>query len=67
MTDDLTALARRLDELEKGQQELKESLARAESDRDAYHRLYLETMERCRKLELGLRGPKAERLGKDDK
>lgn len=64
---DLTALARRLDELERGQHELKASLQQAEADRDAYHRLYLETMERCRKLERGLTGRKAERLAADDK
>lgn len=56
---DLAQLARRLDELE-------ERVAVAELERDQYRRLYLETMERCRKLERGLIGQKSERLRKDD-
>jgi transposase len=31
-----------------------------------YRELYLRTLEQCRKLELGLVGPKSERLGADD-
>lgn len=52
---DLNALAQRLDTIEA-------SLKQAEADRDAYHRLYLQTLERCEKLERGLVGRKAERL-----
>lgn len=48
-------LERRLDELEK-------RFAAAEHDRDQYRALYLDTMERCRKLELGLRASTSERL-----
>lgn len=36
------------------------------AERDQYRRLYLEMLERCRKLELGLLGQKAERLGPND-
>ncbi len=49
------AILHRLDQLEK-------QFAAAERDRDQYRALYLETMERCRKLELGLRGSSSERL-----
>jgi transposase len=35
-------------------------------ERDEYRRLYLQTMELCRKLELGLIGPKRERLSAGD-
>jgi transposase len=34
----------------------------AEKQRDEYHRLYLEMMERCRKLEIGIVGSKSEHL-----
>ena len=62
---DLEALVRRLDELERSHGELKESLAAAEQARDAYHELYLEMMQRCRKLERGLLGKSAERVAGD--
>jgi len=48
-------IAARLDELEK-------RIATAERERDEYRTLYLETMERCRKLEIGLLAPKSEHL-----
>ncbi len=38
----------------------------AEKQRDEYHRLYLEMMERCRKLELGILGSKSEHLPPTD-
>jgi transposase len=56
---DAAEIVRRLDELEK-------RFATAEHERDEYKRLYLETMERCRKLELGLLSSKSEHLPKDD-
>jgi transposase len=56
---DLAQLACRLDELEREQQALRDS-------RDQYKQLYLEMLERCRKLERGLLGQKAERLSPDD-
>ena len=73
---DVAALARRLDEMLEEQRRLLEeqrrvrvaleemaaARAEAESQRDEYHRLYLELLERARKLELGLRGQSAERL-----
>jgi transposase len=49
------ATAERLDELAK-------RLGTLERERDEYRRLYLEMMERCRKLELGLVSSKSERL-----
>jgi transposase len=51
-------IAERLGELEK-------KFAVAEQQRDEYRALYLETMERCRKLELGLLASKSERLYED--
>ena len=38
------------------------TVAKLEEARDAYHDLYLEMLEKCRKLERGLLGQKAERL-----
>jgi transposase len=48
-------IAARLDELEK-------RVATAERERDEYRALYIETMERCRKLELGILASKSEHL-----
>ena len=62
----LAQLARRLDELEREQEALRESVQQAQAARDQYRQLYLQMLERCRKLELGLMGPKAERLRGDD-
>lgn len=42
--------------------ELRAENVRLASEREHYHRLYLATLEQCRKLELGLLGQKAERL-----
>jgi transposase len=42
------------------------SLGTAERERDEYRALYLETMERCRKLELGILASKSERLPEND-
>src|SRR5581483_8863148 len=42
--------------------EVVDELKELRRERDSYHKLYLETLERCRKLELGLLGQKAERL-----
>jgi transposase len=58
ITSDVTDVAQivhRLDELEK-------RVAVAEREREEYRELYLETMERCRKLELGILASKSERL-----
>jgi transposase len=49
--------------------ELAELSARVDAlvvERDEYRRLYLQTLELCRKLELGLVGPKRERLSAND-
>ncbi len=56
---DVADIALRLDELEK-------KFSASERERDEYRRLYLEMMERCRKLELGLRSSQSEHLPKDD-
>ena len=52
---DANKLFQRLDALEA-------KVAKLEEERDAYHDLYLEMLEKCRKLERGLLGQKAERL-----
>jgi hypothetical protein len=36
------------------------------AERDEYRKLYLQTLELCRKLELGILGPKRERLSAGD-
>jgi hypothetical protein len=56
---DVAEIVHRLDELEK-------KFETSQRERDEYRRLYLETMERCRKLELGLLSSKSEHLRKDD-
>ncbi len=70
---DVAALARRLDEMLEEQRRVRVALeemaagrAEAERQRDEYHRLYLEVLERARKLELGLRGQSAERLAANE-
>jgi hypothetical protein len=70
--NDAADLARRIEKMEQEQERLRNALSvteqacsEAEQARDQYHRLYLEMMERCRKLELGLLGRKAERLPED--
>jgi hypothetical protein len=55
-------IVHRLEELEKRVVTVEEMRVAAERDRDEYRTLYLETMERCRKLELGLLSSKSERL-----
>jgi transposase len=55
----VTEIVQRLEELEK-------RFATAERERDEYRALYLETMERCRKLELGILSSKSERLPEGD-
>jgi hypothetical protein len=52
---DAAQILQRLDELEK-------RVATAEREREEYRALYLQTMERCRKLELGILGSKSEHL-----
>lgn len=46
--------------------EISRRLEALEEERDTYKTLYLEMLERCRKLELGLMGQKSERLRGDD-
>ncbi len=58
---DVSQLAQRIDELERRQEETAQALAEAQAERDAYHELYLQMMERCRKLERGLLGQASER------
>ncbi|HVW30385.1 MAG TPA: hypothetical protein VHC69_33735 [Polyangiaceae bacterium] len=55
---DVSEIVQRLDDLEK-------RFATAERERDQYRQLYLETMERCRKLELGILSSKSEHVPKD--
>lgn len=58
---DVSKLAERLEQLETQQDQMAVKLSKVESERDAYHALYLETMETCRKLERGLMGQASER------
>ena len=59
-------IVRRLEELEKRVVTVEEMRVAAEQERDEYRTLYLQTMERCRKLELGLLGQKSEKLRGND-
>jgi transposase len=56
---DVSQIVQRLDELEK-------RVATAEREREEYRALYLQTMERCRKLELGILGSKSEHLPENE-
>jgi hypothetical protein len=56
---DVAEIAQRLDKLER-------RVATAEQDRDQYKRLYLEMMDRCRRLELGRMSSKSELMPQDD-
>ena len=59
-------IVRRLEELEKRVVTVEEMRVAAEQERDEYRTLYLQSMERCRKLELGLLGQKSEKLRGND-
>lgn len=59
---DIDALVQRLDLLEQEQRRLHDALQTVERARDDYRALYEQTLERCRKLERGILGQKAERL-----
>ena len=56
---DVAQIVERLDELEK-------RVTTAEREREEYRALYLQTMERCRKLELGILASKSEHLPDND-
>jgi transposase len=56
------AIAQRLDELEKRVVAMQQERDGYLQERDNYRKLYLELMERCRKLELGLFASKSERV-----
>jgi transposase len=56
---DVAQITQRLDELAK-------RVATAEREREEYRALYLQTMERCRKLELGILASKSEHLPEND-
>jgi transposase len=57
---------KRLEDLEKRVSTMQAEHATLERQRDEYHRLYLETMERCRMLERGIFASKSERRQPDD-
>jgi transposase len=63
---DLEQLAGRVAELAAEQQRLRAELEESRRERDSYRELYLEMLERCRKLERGLLGQKAERLSPNE-
>jgi transposase len=56
----------RVDEIAKRLEQLEQRFTTAERERDEYRALYLETMERCRKLELGILSSKSEKLPASD-
>jgi transposase len=58
----VTEIVQRLDELEHRFATAEREREAAARERDEYRALYLETMERCRKLELGILASKSERL-----
>lgn len=62
----LAAFESRLATTERSLESTKAALAEVEAERDEYRQLYIETMERCRKLELGLMRSKSERLPDND-
>ena len=45
---------------------LRADIERLSAEREHHRELYLQMLEQCRKLELGLLGQKSERLGADD-
>jgi len=55
-------IAERLEELEKKFAIAERERDESKRERDEYRALYLEMMERCRKLELGILGSKSEHL-----
>jgi transposase len=55
-----------VDEIAKRLEELEKRFTVAERERDEYRALYLETMERCRKLERGILASKSEKLSEND-
>lgn len=59
-------LVERLDQIVDEQRLMRTALEQNNEERDAYHQLYLEILERCRKLERGLLGQKAQRLSSDE-
>ena len=63
---DVAAIVKRLDELEKRFAVAEQERETAKRERDEYRALYLETMERCRKLELGILSSKSERLPENE-
>jgi hypothetical protein len=63
---DIARLVARLDEVERAQARLQDEHMHVARERDQYRVLYQQTLERCRKLELGLRSHPAERLPSSD-
>jgi hypothetical protein len=59
-------IVQRLEGLEARLLTTEKALSSTEHERDEYRALYLETMERCRKLELGLLASKSERLPENE-
>ena len=55
-----------VDEIAKRLEELEKRFTVAEHERDEYRALYLETMERCRKLERGILASKSEKLPENE-
>ena len=62
---DVAQIVQRRDEIEKRLASAEQEREDARRERDEYRTLYIETMERCRKLELGLLASKSERVADD--
>ena len=63
---ELGELVQRLESLEQQQDSLRSALQTAQQERDAYHQLYLDMLERCRKLERGLLAQGSEKRPKNE-
>jgi transposase len=66
MAMDEAAIAHELTALRTQVEQLVAAQAELAKERDAYKQLYVQMLEHCRKLELGLLGQKAERLSPND-
>jgi len=59
-------LAARFEQAERAREQAQLEREQAQRERDEYRKLYQQMLEKCRKLELGLLGQKAERMPADE-
>lgn len=64
--NDVAQLVQRLDAIVEEQQRMRKAMAELTDERDEYHKLYLEMLQRNRELERGLLAPKTERIPPDE-